>query len=119
MATATIYVAWWGAILATVVFLWDIYKWRTAGPKLRFFVQTGMMMTNEPIFKGKRLIDIRVSNFGDRPTTLTNVSGMHYLSRWARFRNKAEHAFVITQFGTGTPPPIELKQGAIWMAQFE
>jgi len=29
-------VAWWGAILSTIVFLWDIYKHRTAGPRLRF-----------------------------------------------------------------------------------
>ena len=32
--------SWWGAVLATIVFLWDIYKWWTVGPKLRVSVQT-------------------------------------------------------------------------------
>jgi len=29
-------VAWWGAILSTIVFLWDIYKHRTAGHRKQF-----------------------------------------------------------------------------------
>ena len=54
-------VAWWGAILATIVFAWDIYKWWTAGPKLRVSVQTGMKSINMPQYDDKTLIHVNVS----------------------------------------------------------
>ena len=57
-------VAWWGAILASIVFVWDIYKWWTAGPKLRVSVHTGMMSINMPQYDGKTLIHVNVSNYG-------------------------------------------------------
>jgi hypothetical protein len=44
--------AWWGAILSTGGFLWDIYKYRHAGPKLRFHVRTGMKSIGMPSSDG-------------------------------------------------------------------
>ena len=32
-------IALWGAILSTIVLAWDIFKWKTAGPKLRVSVK--------------------------------------------------------------------------------
>jgi hypothetical protein len=66
-------VAWWGAILSTIVFLWDIYKWQTSGPRIRFSVQTNMRTINVSGYKGKTLVSTNVTNYGERPTTLTNL----------------------------------------------
>jgi len=73
-------VAWWGAILSTIVFLWDMYKHNTAGPKLRFTVQTGMETLNMPRFEGRTVILTNVTNYGDRPTTITNLGYLYYLN---------------------------------------
>jgi len=77
-----------------------------------------MRMVGEPKFEGKTLITLNVANFGDRPTTLMNVALVHYQSKWAKFQNRPDKAFVVSEFGAGSTPPIELKQGGVWMAQF-
>jgi len=74
-------VAWWGAILSTIVFLWDIYKHRTAGPKLRFTVQTGMGTIHMPMYDGKTVMIANVTNYGDRPTTISGLSYVYYENR--------------------------------------
>jgi len=81
-------VAWWGAVLSSVVFLWDIYKWWTAGQKLRVTVQTGMKSINMPQYDGKTLILVNVANYGDRPTTITNLGYLYFTSLlgWIRRR---------------------------------
>jgi hypothetical protein len=110
------FVAWWGAVLSTVVFLWDIYKFRAAGPKLRFSVRTGMQSINMPSFDGKTLIQTEVANYGERPTTLTNI-GLYYFENawsWSRLRNRPTKAAVLSDPNPAQPFPFELKPGAVW-----
>ncbi|MES2207284.1 MAG: hypothetical protein V4525_10905 [Pseudomonadota bacterium] len=114
-STITI-VAWWGAIVSTVVFLWDIYKWRTSGAKIRMSVQTGMKSINIPIFEGKNLTITNVINYGDRPTTITNVALQYYSSWYAFYRKKPKKSFVLPNPNPSYPLPYELKQGAVWSA---
>lgn len=71
MSSTTI-VAWWGAILSTIVFLWDTYKYVKAGPRLRFDARPGMVLM--PSADKRIFIQTEVVNHGDRPTTLTNIS---------------------------------------------
>ena len=108
-------VAWWGAILSTIVFLWDIYKHRTAGPRLRFTAQTGMETLNIPMYEGKTVILANVTNFGSRPTTITNL-GYLYFAKRRHFRKRIpDKAFVIPNPSTAQPLPFELKPGVVWM----
>jgi hypothetical protein len=107
-------VAWWGAVLSTVVFLWDIYKWRTAGPKPRLRVQTGMEMLNAPEHEGKTLLVIEVVNYGERPTTITNAVLVSYTSVLSRLRKRHDKVFVIPIPSREQPLPFELKPGSIW-----
>jgi HJR/Mrr/RecB family endonuclease len=93
-------VAWWGAVLATIVFLWDIYKWRTAGRKLRVSVQSGMKSINMPQFEGKTLIHVNVSNYGDRPTTITNLGYQITLTPASRDGGKDIYAAKKDHLGT-------------------
>ncbi len=107
-------VAWWGAILSTVVFLWDIYKHRTAGPRLRFTVQTGMETLNMPMYEGKTVILANVTNLGDRPTTITNLGYLYYEKRKFFRKKKPDKAFVVPSPSSAQQLPFELKPGVLW-----
>lgn len=87
MTTAA--VAWYAATISTIVFLWDIYKWWNAGAKLRVEVRPGMQSIGMPEYDGKTLIVINVSNYGDRPTTITGVGLMQYAGWIRRLRGAA------------------------------
>jgi hypothetical protein len=107
-------VAWWGAILSTIVFLWDIYKYRAAGPKLRFTVQTGMEGVNMPMCEGQTLILATVTNFGDRPSTITNVGYLYFKGRRFLRKKHPDKAAVVPSPSIAQPIPFELKPGAVW-----
>lgn len=107
-------VAWWGAILATIVFIWDIYKWKMAGAKLRVTVQSNMESINIPQYDGKTLIAVNVVNYGDRPTTITNLGFLWFENLWNRIRRRPDKAFIIPNPSQAQVLPFELKQGNLW-----
>lgn len=39
--------AWWGAITATVVLCWDVYKWIMSGARVRIEVRSGVSITGD------------------------------------------------------------------------
>jgi len=106
--------AWWGAVIATAVLIWDIYKWRTAGPRIALDVRSGMKFLNDPSGKDDFFITVRVTNTGDRPTTITNM-GFAYYSSFVRYLLK-KPTKAVTIFRPGTPHqlPHILKPGDIW-----
>lgn len=111
---STKFVAWWGATLSTVVFLWDIYKYRTSGPRLRFSVQTSVIMM--PSEDKKQYILTEVTNYGDRSTTLTNIGLCHFENpwSWSHWRNRPMKAAVLNNPNPAQPFPCELKPGGVW-----
>jgi hypothetical protein len=117
----TTFAAWWGAVLSTGGVLWDIYKYRHSGPKLRFHVRTGMKSIGMPSSNGKRLLQIEVINYGERPTTLTNVTLYYFEKLWSlsRLRNRPTTAAVLLFLAETQPFPCELKAGAIWRGHTE
>jgi hypothetical protein len=114
MAKTTEIVAWWGAVLSTTAILWDIYKWRTAGPKIRITVQTNMIGISMPEHQDKTLLIIDAINRGDRSTTISSVFFLWYASAWARIRKKASKTFFIPIPSPAQPLPFELKPGSVW-----
>ena len=68
----------WGAFVATLVLLWDVYKWRTSGPQISFTARPNMNIYNDPRFPNdKTFIAAEAINKGDKPTTITNL-GFRY-----------------------------------------
>jgi len=115
-------VAWWGAGLSTAVFAWDIWKYRHAGPKLRFQVRTGVPSEDATVALASRIacggkfIQTEVTNYGDRPTTLTNME-LYYFDKpwsWARLRNRPTKEKVLNNPNPAQPFPCELKPGGVW-----
>src|SRR5262245_25050907 len=107
-------VAWWGAILSTIVLAWDIVKWWLSGPRLRITVQTNMKTVNIPEYDGMTLVSTQVDNYGDRPTTITGLGFIYYSTWWKLLRKQSEGASIVGNPSLSQPIPFELKQGSSW-----
>ncbi len=100
----TLVIAVYGAALSTLNFL-------RAGPKLRLNVRPGMVLV--PSDDKRTFIQTEVTNFGDRPTTLTNI-GIRYFEKpwsWEHLRNRATKAAVLNDPNPAQRFPFELKPG--------
>lgn len=107
-------VAWWGAVVATIVLIWDIYKWKTAGPRLKFFVRSGMIVVGDPSLKGQFFISSEATNIGDRSTTITNLVIQHYKSYFSMMRHKPQTSMIVTDPSPSQPLPYILQPGSVW-----
>ncbi len=63
-------VAAYAAVVATLVLVWDIIKWRRAGARLSVWVSFDAFKESEG---DQRRAIISVSNVGDSPATLTHI----------------------------------------------
>ncbi|MBA3003123.1 MAG: hypothetical protein FP813_04635 [Desulfurivibrio sp.] len=107
-------VAWWGAILATLVLIWDIYKWKTSGPKIRFVVRAGMIIVGDPTRTGQFFISAEATNLGERPTTITNLVIQHYKSYFSMLRHKPQTSMLVTEPSVSQRLPYVLQPGTVW-----
>ena len=104
--------AWWGAIIGSLVFVWDIYKW------MKERVQISVMAAeyDVPAEKGIRC---EIRNRGGRPTTIKEVMLVNYQKR--QFRTyflrifDAERSVRKSQDGS---LPFLLQPGAMWTGYY-
>ena len=108
------FLAWWGAVVSTIVLAWDIYKWKTAGAKLKITASTNMESYNIPEYEGKKLITANVSNLGDRPTTITIIALVFYKSKFHKLLKKSNKVFILPIPSTAQPLPFVIQPGEIW-----
>lgn len=113
--TATEIAAWWGAVVATLVFLWDIYKWKTRGPKISMRLSPHMIVMGDPRREGRTWVTVTVTNIGDQPTTIKSLGFEYYTSCWKRIRKRTEKAFVVTNPSDRYPLPLVLNPGDEWV----
>lgn len=108
--------AWWGAVLATIVFIWEIYKWSRTGARLRVTANPEMQQVIPDVgIEPELYINLVVANVGDAPTTITHLLGYVFASRWQTLRGKRIKAFVILP-GQGANYPHLLEPGNTWSA---
>jgi len=118
---ATIVAAWWGAVVATVLMLWEFHKWRYSGVRLRLELRKNMVPTDlllKAVSNTKYAI-LTVSNYGDRSTTITHFYGMHYPSRWKALRKKEPLALIVARPAFSKPLPVLLEPGKQWSGGIE
>lgn len=106
-------VAWWGAIVATLILIWDVYKWKRSGPMLKVTARPNMR-SMEKNSEGVYII-VEVSNIGDKSTTLTHLVGVCYKSRLAMFHRKPNYSFFVPNTMSTNPLPFLLIPGDHWM----
>ena len=109
--------AWWGAIVSSIVFLWDIYKWFISGARLKLTVAGNMQRVNNSGVDPTIYINIGVRNVGDSPTTITHLVGRVFKNSFDAFRGKVSSEFVISP-GSGEliNYPYLLNPGTTWSA---
>ena len=113
--SASDWAAWWGAIVATVVFCWDIFKWFRAGPRLRVRTSTNMQLVNEAGTTGpEKYISISAVNIGDAPTTVTHLFLTYYASRTRRWLRRPTTEMIVPQPRLAQPLPKFLPVGETW-----
>lgn len=114
--TASDAAAWWGAILATVVLAWDVYKWRQSRADLGVSASPNMQPVEQ--LKGsdgaEKYIFVEAVNNSDRTTTLTHLVVKHYKTFFARVRRKPSMQAVVIRPGGSQGLPYELGPGKRW-----
>ena len=73
-----------------------------------------MESVNIPLYEGKPLILANVTNYGDRPTTITNVGYLYFKGRRFLRKKQADKAAVVPNPSLAQPLPFELKPGVVW-----
>ena len=113
--------AWWGAVVATLVLGWDVFKWRKTGLRLRLSISPGMKTHGDVPNAGpqKSYVLIEVVNIGDKKTELTHVAGLYYKSRLQRLRGKNQQSFLVLNPAFTTHFPCFLAPGERWLGGIE
>jgi len=114
--------AWWGAIIATLVLLWDMYKWERSGPIINVSASPNMQpfgkIPNHP--EGKKYIAVEVTNIGNRKTTITHLVVFHYKSLFRKIRGKKDKSIIVLLPALLPPPlPYVIKPGERWLGGIE
>ena len=115
--SATEAAAWWGAAIATLVLIWDVYKWRRSGPQVRVCARADMQeLGNATLVVGSKvLVVVEVVNIGDRPLEITKLTCYYYKNLLKRFLRKPHRTFLVPRNSLGPNLPINLKPGERWM----
>lgn len=120
---STTVIAWIGVITGSIgtitgvsALVWDYYKWKRSGPKLRVEVIPGMAMHNPQLpLTNERLLWIRVVNTGNAKTTLTTLAFSYFPTepnKKLTKPNATEH-FLVTNPLPGRLPQV-LETGEQW-----
>jgi hypothetical protein len=114
MDNVTTFLAWWGAVVSTAVLAWDVYKWRKTGhPKL--VVRANGNLQDAHSNNPQKYIAIKVTNIGDKPTTLVLITFRYYRTKPNRWRkNKSEQRGLFQPLRATADLPYKLDVGSEW-----
>lgn len=112
----TSFVAWWGAIVATLVLLWDIYKWTKSGPNVIISARPDMKTSvgAPQNLSGKKYIVVEAINKGNKKTTIILLVCYHYSSITTRILKKPSAIIVVPDTGLAQRLPYVLEPGERW-----
>jgi len=126
-------VAWWGAIVATFVLLWDFFKWLKSGPniKSRLVLNThyddGKVISTETkdnvtSREYEEYCHIEIINTGDMPTTVMGISATHKPNKKSKMIHGAFYKAFTAHQGKNIPhvlPPGEVWSCRLGMGHYE
>lgn len=112
--TASDIAAWWGAIVASLVFMWDVLKWRRDKARLEIQVDGNIKVLNEDEADQRHWIKVSVINSGSRATTIQMVGIDTHKNLLDRVIGKAEESFAFPNAGRTHPLPCRIEPGEEW-----
>ena len=112
--------AWYAAIVATAVLIWDYVKWKNSGPQISAFARSGMRSLNIPETANMTLIYVEVTNTGDKPTTLKSW-GMYWYPVGVSLNDKrGRQAWILrSSFADMGVVPQKIEPGDVWRGVIE
>lgn len=115
--TLTSILAVWGAFWATIVLFWDVYKWRTQGPRLKIYAGLGYRIIGGLDEDTNNYLNVTVCNVGDGKTTITNL-GLEYYESWIDSVTKRNgRHFICANPISSQKIPYPLDAGEQWGAR--
>ena len=117
----TVSIAVYAAIVATAVAIWDVVKWKMQGPNLQVEVQSGMKIYGGRVPDEREFIVMRVTNRGDRPTTITNMGYLLYRDDFVAWWSRKSNTFaaIVPSPSDAQPLPFVLAPGVQWVGMGE
>ena len=119
--------AWYAAVVATVVLVWDIFKWQRGFARLRISCKCnvsypdGRVLETQSLESGSELrrlaeyCHIEVLNVGSQPTTLISIEGTH---KPTKSGVQASTSGFIVHAGS-QPLPALIGPGQMWSCRLE
>lgn len=110
-------IAAYAAIVSTFVLGWDAYKWLATGPRVELSASMGMKLIGGAGVDSGTYVSLMARNIGDRPTTITNMGGMHFDSWWRAYitRRKPSVNFLISSPSSSQRIPYRFDAGDQWI----
>jgi hypothetical protein len=112
--SASDYAAWWGAVIATLVFLWELFKWSRSGPRVVVSATPNMSEVSGGELHKERSIFVEAVNRGDQATVLTHLVGYVYRDWLHHLLRRKAQPFAVVMNGMGPQLPYRLEPGARW-----
>ena len=108
--------AWWGALISTILLVWDVFKWVHTGPIINVTVLPNMEVIGDipNINNTKNFISVEAVNNGNRGATITHLVIFFYKSYKCYLLKKATKSFIaIPAFSPQLP--YLLNPGGRWI----
>jgi len=113
------YAAWWGAILASVTFVWELIKWKADRLRLHADSSTFQVVIQQfngkPPIQGGCFVNVTISNTGGRRTTIMGVSLHAYHSRLSKILGRLSGPISDVQPKEPNQLPQALDAGDVWV----
>ncbi|MGH8194067.1 MAG: hypothetical protein ACREQ8_06665 [Woeseiaceae bacterium] len=114
--TISDYAAWWGAVIASLAFTWNVVSALRAGPRIVVRVTPNMQMfPRAPLTGDREYVSIVAVNVGTGPTTITHCCGYAVtMTKWS-FRRGSKQLFIVNcDAQLGNTVPHVLLPGEQW-----
>lgn len=120
------FVKWWGAVLATLAFGWNIYNTLTNAPRLKVKLRPNTSYPDARVISTKKnehgesrvlasYCHIEITNTGKLPATVTNIEATHADSGKGRLSSSSQ------RFQSHSPEtlPLFIGPGQLWSCRLE
>jgi hypothetical protein len=113
--SASDYAAWYAAIVATLVLIWDFIKWKKSGPQIKAEAFSGWKSFGIDELEADSITVVKATNIGDRPTTISSF-GMYWYPKGVSVKDKVKRkAFIIKSGLAGLGEvPKKVDPGDVW-----
>jgi len=119
-------VKWWGAVLATMAFSWNVYNSFSNAPKIKATLRPDTTYPDARVIstemkeygESKELAlycHIEITNIGRFPATVTNIELTHSVSRGRKASYSADRFISLTPQNI----PVLISPGSLWSCRLE